>query len=106
MLFCPKCGSLMIPKIEKNKKMLLCSCGYKKDSEEKIIITESAIQNNEKKGEGIAEEKEIHPITDAECPKCKHTKAHNWILQTRSADEAPTRFFKCEKCKHTWREYK
>ncbi|MEK6933005.1 MAG: transcription factor S, partial [Nanoarchaeota archaeon] len=26
--------------------------------------------------------------------------------QTRAADEAETRFFKCTKCKHTIREYK
>lgn len=105
MLFCPKCGTLMVPKAEKNKKILSCSCGYKKE-EEKLILKESAPQKEEKTGEGVAEDKELLPIVDAECPKCRHTKAHHWMLQTRAADEAPTRFFKCEKCKHTWREYK
>jgi DNA-directed RNA polymerase subunit M len=28
-----------------------------------------------------------------------------WMLQTRSADEATTQFFRCTKCKHTWRNY-
>ncbi len=39
------------------------------------------------------------------CPKCGHDKATYELKQTRSADEAPTRFFTCKKCKHKWREY-
>ena len=27
------------------------------------------------------------------------------LKQTRSADEAPTRFFECAKCGHKWRDY-
>lgn len=106
MLFCPKCSSILMPKIDKNKKLLVCSCGFKKESEENIVITESNAPKKENVGEGVAEDKEILPLVEAECPKCKHDKAYNWIIQTRAADEAPTRFFKCEKCKHTWREYK
>ncbi|MDP6459515.1 MAG: transcription factor S, partial [Candidatus Hydrothermarchaeota archaeon] len=28
-----------------------------------------------------------------------------WLLQTRKADESETRFYRCTKCKFTWREY-
>ncbi|MCK4973458.1 MAG: transcription factor S, partial [Candidatus Heimdallarchaeota archaeon] len=28
-----------------------------------------------------------------------------WMVQTRSADESPTRFFRCTACGETWREY-
>ena len=28
-----------------------------------------------------------------------------WMLQTRSADEPTTQFFRCTKCQHTWRNY-
>ena len=45
------------------------------------------------------------PTTKAVCPECGHTEASWWLQQTRSADEAETRFFKCLKCGHTWREY-
>ena len=39
------------------------------------------------------------------CPECGHDKAYYELKQTRSGDEAPTRFFECEKCKHKWRAY-
>ena len=45
------------------------------------------------------------PTTNVICPKCGHGKAEWWLQQTRSADEAETRFFKCLKCRYTWREY-
>ena len=39
------------------------------------------------------------------CPECGHDKAYYELKQTRSADEAPTRFFECAKCGHKWRDY-
>ena len=48
----------------------------------------------------------IHPIDkEVECPKCGNTEAYYWTIQTRSGDEAETKFHKCTKCKHTWRDY-
>lgn len=94
----------MMPKQEKGKNILSCSCGYKKENSEEIKIKE--VNEKEKEVEIADEEQSLEPLIDAECPKCRHGKAHNWIVQTRAADEPPTRFFKCEKCKHTWREYK
>jgi len=39
------------------------------------------------------------------CEKCGNDVAFYWQVQTRSADESMTTFFRCKKCKHTWREY-
>jgi DNA-directed RNA polymerase subunit M len=39
------------------------------------------------------------------CPKCNHNEAETWQQQMRSADEPSTHFFRCLKCKFTWREY-
>ena len=104
MQFCPKCGSIMMPKKEDGKVLVKCKCGY------------SAAAGNTKQSESVnkttkieiideANQVEHHPLTDEECPKCKHNKAHYMLVQTRAADEAPTKFLKCEKCKHTWRDY-
>ncbi|MEM0142231.1 MAG: zinc ribbon domain-containing protein [Candidatus Rehaiarchaeum fermentans] len=42
---------------------------------------------------------------EIECPKCGQKKIVSWMEQTRSADEPPTRFYKCANCGYTWREY-
>lgn len=42
--------------------------------------------------------------TEATCPECNNHKAYYQELQTRSADEPATLFFKCVKCGHQWRE--
>jgi len=39
------------------------------------------------------------------CYECGHGVAWYTIKQTGSADEPPTRFFKCKECGHRWREY-
>ena len=51
-------------------------------------------------------ENEVDPKVEIECPKCKHQEAFFWTKQTRSSDEAETKFYKCTKCKHTWRDYR
>ncbi|MEJ7640826.1 MAG: zinc ribbon domain-containing protein [Candidatus Nitrosocosmicus sp.] len=43
-------------------------------------------------------------ITDkTECPKCGNHEAYWWIVQTDTVEEPSTQFFRCTKCKHTWR---
>ncbi len=51
------------------------------------------------------EAKEELPTIKIDCGKCGHNKAVWWMLQTRSADEATTQFYRCIKCGHTWRNY-
>lgn len=104
MEFCPNCGGMLLPNGDKIK----CgSCGYEKnlsaDKTSEYAVSEKiqAKDNIIMKGEDV----ETLPTTKAVCPECGNTKAFWWLLQTRSADEAPTRFFKCTECKHTWREY-
>lgn len=43
--------------------------------------------------------------TDVICDECENDEAWYTIKQTASADEPPTRFFKCKACGHRWREY-
>jgi len=51
-------------------------------------------------------EEELIAKTNEECPKCKHHEAYFWSKQTRAGDEGETSFFRCVKCKHTWRKYR
>lgn len=107
MLFCPKCGSLMKPKTEKGKTVFHCSCGYTNKKDVVNIEIKESIKQEDKEVEIVSEEEDdkVLPITEVECPKCKHQRAYYWLIQTRSGDEAETKFLKCEKCKHVWRDY-
>jgi DNA-directed RNA polymerase subunit M len=103
MMFCPKCGALLKPKTENSKTILSCSCGYTNKKTEDFEIKEN-VKDEVKEIEVIEEEFEVHPLTDAECPKCNHDKARYFLKQMRKGDEAATKFFKCEKCNHIWRD--
>jgi len=109
MNFCPKCGSLMIPKREGNQTFLVCrKCGYKEIPKGVSLREEKRIEHSVKDKTIVVEtpvEVKVLPKTRAECPKCGHNEAYWWMIQTRRADEAPTRFFRCTKCGYTWREY-
>ncbi|MFH1072523.1 MAG: transcription factor S [Nanoarchaeota archaeon] len=104
MMFCPKCGSILRPKTEKGKKVLYCSCGFISRDLQNTQIKER-LAKKEKDIEVAPEDDKTLPLTEAECPKCKHKKAYYWLIQTRAGDEPETKFLKCEKCKYTWRDY-
>ena len=103
MQFCPKCGAILVP--QKNKKMILCGCGYRSKNKEGITIKESIKLSKEDKIEVIDKKIETLPKTTEECPKCGYNKAYFWTVQTRAGDEAETRFFECTKCGNRWRLY-
>ncbi|MFC2134532.1 transcription factor S [Bacteroidota bacterium] len=105
MLFCPKCGSILKSKEEKSKRVLHCSCGYINKEAVTAEIKET-VKKEHKEVEVISEDEQVSlPLIDAECPKCKYNKAFYWLQQTRAGDEPETKFMRCEKCKHTWRDY-
>ncbi len=104
--FCDKCASIMVPVKKGSNTYLKCRrCGAEKKKEVKALkITES-----QKKTSGvIILEKDTTPLpmVEMKCEKCNNAHAYFWLQQTRSADEPPTQFFRCTKCKYTWREYK
>ena len=104
--FCKKCGSIMVPE-KKNKTVTLkCrKCSYKI----KKAVREIKLFEKRKPSKAVIvleKDQAVLPITDMTCIKCSHPKAYYWLQQTRSADEPPTQFFRCVKCKHVWREYR
>ena len=104
-MFCPKCGSILRPKDKSGKRVLFCSCGFSKEPEGEEASTEIKEKNDTAKKIEVIENVEINPKIKMKCEKCGHDIAYYWTQQTRGADEPETRFFKCAKCSHTWREY-
>lgn len=102
MEFCPRCGAILM---QKRKNDGCPRCSYIKKGKLKIVASEKI---NERKEIPIITNKEtsIHPIVKETCKKCKNKEAYFWALQTRSSDEAETKFFKCTKCEYTWRDYR
>jgi DNA-directed RNA polymerase subunit M len=105
MMFCPKCGTLLVPVMKEEKIILKCSkCGYET---EKAVKSTRKITQEKEKVIVIDREKEMIkalPTIKTECDRCGHKEAEYWMVQTRGADEGTTQFFRCTKCKHTWRE--
>lgn len=107
MEFCPECGNLMNPKKEDDEVILVCSsCGHK-EKKEGDSDSYKLVREGKKREETavIEKDQESLPKTSKKCPECGHEKAYWWMQQTRSADEPTTRFYRCVKCGHTWREY-
>ena len=101
MKFCPKCGAVLV---QKTKNFGCTRCNYSTKEKVKIKITEKI---KEKKEVAVVKSKEALslPIISEICKKCKNNECYFWTVQTRSGDEAETKFFKCTKCDHTWRDY-
>jgi DNA-directed RNA polymerase subunit M len=103
MKFCPTCEV----KLKKENSDLKCpKCGYleggSSEKQKKMIHDESTEAFNvfaENEGE------EALPTIKIECESCGNGEAVWWMLQTRSADEPTTQFYRCTKCKYTWRNY-
>lgn len=106
MEFCPKCGSMLVIDKESKKTILICrKCGYKRKKYKSIEIKERPKTNPLDDVVFIERNEETLPKTKAICPKCGNNEAFWWLRQMRSADEPPTTFYRCTKCKYSWREY-
>jgi DNA-directed RNA polymerase subunit M len=113
--FCEKCGTMMVHKRIEDEVVLYCPKCENKISltkKEKIVeqkVTKKEEKEKEKEKMVIIENPEqmkTMPTKKMECPKCKKVQeTEYWAVQTRSGDEAATRFYRCTKCKATWREY-
>ena len=109
MQFCPKCGNLLVAEIKNGKRRYVCSkCGHIVRSK-KVSSTDISekINHDDEKILIFDEKKELeqYPKTKVICPKCGNTEAYWYMQQTRGGDEPQTKFLKCTKCGHSWREY-
>lgn len=102
MKFCPKCGGVLV---QKTKNFGCVRCNY--STKDKVDLKTKEIVDEAKKIEVVKEKGgDTLPTVYETCKKCGHKEAYFWTLQTRSSDEPETKFYRCKKCQHTWREYK
>ncbi len=107
MLFCPQCGTLLLTEMREGSLHLLCSCcPYVHELEEafsrKVPLKKKSDKVDDVLGGADAWDKVDQ--TDTLCPHCAHTRAYYMQVQTRSADEPMTIFYKCVKCAKRWKE--
>lgn len=108
--FCPECSNLLRKKRESGKTYLVCKCGYQMEIEsDKDQIKKTIKKKREALDKNLIvvtndDKITIHPKMIKICPKCGYKEAETWQTQIRSSDEPSTSFFRCLKCKFTWRE--
>jgi len=85
-------------------------CGYREEvggaSSSRLLVT--TIKHSEKEKLVVISqnlEEKLLPKVKIRCPRCGYDEAYYWVVQTRRADEPPTRFYKCVRCGYVWREY-
>jgi DNA-directed RNA polymerase subunit M len=106
MQFCDDCGSLMHADGE---EMVCSSCGARVARDEERVA--AFVSTEEQSGDELVETEEgmnfegKPTADDVTCEECGHGEAWYTIKQTASADEPPTRFFKCKGCGSVWRAY-
>lgn len=97
-MFCKKCGGLLLP----GNGVLYCK-ECKTEYPMRLEVSEKP--RAQKKMLNDLPGESVNPEVDAKCKKCGNNKAFFTFKQTRSSDEAPTKFFKCTKCGAMWRQY-
>ena len=104
MKFCPKCDIRL--KKNSGSSIIFCpKCNYTEGQESEH---QNKISEELKSDFLVLEEnegKDAMPTIEIECEKCGNNEAVWWMLQTRSADEPTTQFYRCTKCEYTWRNY-
>ena len=101
---------MMLPQRRGEEILLKCSkCGYEKAVSNPGAYRIARVTKRSPEDAILVIDREIRvevlPKTKVGCPRCGHVEAYYWELQTRAGDEPATRFFKCSKCGHVWREY-
>ncbi len=107
MRFCPKCGTRLVHAKGNDGVYLTCrKCSYRESAAKSNTRSSSTTEKPLIQVLGD-EDMDVStlPTTKIICPRCGNDTAVWWMLQTRSADEPTTQFYRCVKCNHTWRHY-
>ncbi len=108
MQFCDDCGSMMVS-TDGTMQCTNDTCDSTADQDADLaaqfVSTEQQSDDELIETEEGAEFEGKPTATDVVCDECDHREAWYTIKQTASADEPPTRFFKCKNCGYRWRGY-
>ncbi|CAN2391198.1 DNA-dependent RNA polymerase catalyzes the transcription of DNA into RNA using the four ribonucleoside triphosphates as substrates [Pristimantis euphronides] len=107
LLFCPTCGNVLI--VEEGQKCYRFACNtcpYVHNVNRKVTSRKYPKLKEVDDVLGGSAAWENVDSTAETCPKCEHPRAYFMQLQTRSADEPMTTFYKCcnAQCGHRWRD--
>jgi DNA-directed RNA polymerase subunit M len=108
MQFCDDCGTMMV---STDGEMVCtnddCGATAARDDERaaEFVSTEAQTDDDVIETSEDASFEGKPTAKDVTCDECGHGEAWYTIKQTASADEPPTRFFKCKECGYRWREY-
>lgn len=107
LAYCPTCSNMLLVELsEFTKELRYCcqTCPYvykiTKQMSKHAKLEKKAIDDvlgGEEEWKNVAK-------TDATCPSCSAGQAYFMEVQTRSADEPATIFYKCVDCGHRWKE--
>ena len=107
ILFCPICGNLLsVEEGTRCYKFACPTCPYINNITQKVSSkTYPKLKAVDDVLGGRAAWENVDS-TEETCPKCEHKRAYFMQIQTRSADEPMTVFYKCcnPVCGHRWRE--
>ena len=104
MLFCPTCGNILVIEQDKALRYFCKTCPYVFNVNQ-IIKRVETFDDDKEEVDIIFDEQEAEKNAAtmvANCPKCHHNRALYKEIQTRSADEPTTIFYKCKKCGYEW----
>ncbi|KAI9597433.1 DNA-directed RNA polymerase III subunit RPC10 [Syncephalis fuscata] len=107
MHFCPTCANVLLVRTDRSPHEFFCqTCPYKHPIETAVGDRTNFQRKEVDDVLGGAKAWENVDSTPETCPKCEHTRAYYMQIQTRSADEPMTTFYKCcnHACGYQWRE--
>ncbi|KAK2953711.1 putative DNA-directed RNA polymerase III subunit RPC10 [Blattamonas nauphoetae] len=107
MQFCPNCANLLSAEDGPNGQVwFVCpTCPYIYTVTGRIVQKVPLIRKKVDDVLGTEESMANAPKTTmCQCPRCGNREAFHFEMQTRSADEPSTHFYKCTKCHLNWKE--
>ncbi|KAG8181893.1 hypothetical protein JTE90_026053 [Oedothorax gibbosus] len=107
LMFCPTCGNILIAEEGIHYyRFVCCTCPYTHNIKRKLSsrMYPKLKEIDDVLGGSSAWEN-VNSMEET-CPKCGNKKAFFLQIQTRSADEPMTTFYKCVdvKCAHRWKD--